>query len=503
VLLGEPSPLAIPSATGRRSVVLAVLLVTLARSAVLVLWEGAHFNGNQAVIGLMAKHLAEMRALPVFIYGQHYMLAVEAWLAAPVFLIAGATVTALKIPLLAMNLATAWLLVRTLQKEVGLAPAQAAVAAVFFVLPGPGTAARLLEPSGGTLEPLVYVLVLWLTRRRPVWCGLVLGIGFLNREFTIYGFVGLAGIAAVNRSLFTRQAVRQFATIVSVAAAVWVAVLIGSRHASAMGPGTTGADLPGRAAAPIEVAHRVCIDWRAVPQGYLQIVSVHWPLLFATERVPIRRFEIDSNVVQGAPGAGLVLGVAMLLATLRVMTWLVRERHWCRHNDFCAYLVLVGALSVSGYVIGRCGVISPVKMRYDMLSILGAIGLAAWYLRVERLTWLRSSWTALVLVWAIVAASAHGRLLAEYIAGAPAGGKRLITNALQARGIAYATAPYDTAYQVTFLSSERIIVASSSRVRVLAYQREFRAHRAEAVRIERRWCPAGVEPIPGVYFCPP
>jgi hypothetical protein len=57
----------------------------------------------------------------------------------------------------------------------------AAIAAVFFLLPGPGTAARLLEASGGTLEPL-YVLVLWRTHRHPVECGLVLGIGFLNRE---------------------------------------------------------------------------------------------------------------------------------------------------------------------------------------------------------------------------------------------------------------------------------------------------------------------------------
>jgi hypothetical protein len=483
--------------------VLSVLLVTFARSAIFVFWEGAHFDGNQAVFGLMAKHLAELRAFPVFMYGQHYMLAVEAWLAAPVFLVGGATVTALKIPLLAMNLAIAWLLVHTLVKEVGLTPAQAAIAAMFFVLPGPGSAARLLEASGGTLEPLLYVLVLWLTRRRPVWCGLVLGIGFLNREFTIYGLVGLVGIAAVNRSLFTREAVRRFATIISVAMLVWAVVLIGSPHASAMGPGTTGADLRGRAAAPIEVARRVCIDWSVVPRGYLHIATVHWPLLFATEIVPIRRFEIESNVVQGAPGAGLVLGVAMLLATLRVLARLVRERQWRREYDFCGYLVLVGALSVSGYVIARCGAISPVKMRYDMLSILGAIGLAAWYLRVERLAWLRRTWIVLVLVWAMVAARAHGQLWAEYIAGAPAGGKRLITNALQARGITYGTAPYATAYPVTFLSGERIILASSGRVRILAYQREFRAHRAEAVRIERGPCAKGIEPIAKVYLCPP
>ena len=36
----------------------------------------------------MAKHISEGRAFPVFIYGDRYMLAVQAWLAAPLFAIA-------------------------------------------------------------------------------------------------------------------------------------------------------------------------------------------------------------------------------------------------------------------------------------------------------------------------------------------------------------------------------------------------------------------------------
>ena len=59
-----------------------VALLTVARSAVFVFWEGAHFDANQAVIGLMAKHLAELRAFPLFMYGQSYQLAVESWLIA-------------------------------------------------------------------------------------------------------------------------------------------------------------------------------------------------------------------------------------------------------------------------------------------------------------------------------------------------------------------------------------------------------------------------------------
>lgn len=492
------------SVVNRRSTVLAaVLLLTLARSAVLVFWEGSHFDSNQAVFGLMAKHVAERRAFPVFMYGQNYMLAVEAWLAAPVFLVAGASVTALKLPLLAINLVVAWLLVRVLVGEAGLSPMAAGLATVFFVLPGPGTAARLLEASGGTLEPFLYVLLLWLTRDRPAWCGLVLGVGFMNREFTIYGFLGVLILGAARGTLVTRAGLRRLLTTVCAAATVWVAVQVARPHGSAMGPGTTPADLYGRSGNLVEVADRLCLDLPAVPRGFLHIATIHWPRLFATEALPLREFDIESQATQGGYGAGLALGVAMLLALVRIAVRLAREKRVRVEHDVCAYLVLVGVLSVSGYVIGRCGVIAPVKMRYDMLSIVGAVGLAAWYLRIERSKWLRVVWVALVVWWAAVAAIAHGRLWSEYLNDAPPGGKRLIVRQLDARGIRYGIASYATAYPVAFLSDERIIVASSSRVRILAYQAEFEAHRAEAVGISRTPCAQGTRAMAGVYFCPP
>src|SRR3954452_10239907 len=86
--------------------ILALLVaVTIVRSAVFVFAPAAHFDSDQAVTGLMAKHLAELRAFPVFWYGQTYMLGVEAWIAAPLMALFGASVTALKLPLLLINIA--------------------------------------------------------------------------------------------------------------------------------------------------------------------------------------------------------------------------------------------------------------------------------------------------------------------------------------------------------------------------------------------------------------
>src|SRR5262245_57293925 len=103
----------------RRLTIVAVWLVVL-RSFIWTFYEQAHFDADQAIFGLMASHIADGRSWPVFMYGQSYMLSVEAWLAAPLFAIAGSSVWALKLPILAMNIGVAILLIRLLYRDAGL-----------------------------------------------------------------------------------------------------------------------------------------------------------------------------------------------------------------------------------------------------------------------------------------------------------------------------------------------------------------------------------------------
>src|SRR4026209_3013524 len=111
-----------------------VVLLVLLPAVVFVFWEQAHFDSDQAIAGLMARLLSQLRAFPVFYYGQNYMLAVEAWLAAPLFALAGASVTTLKLPLLAINIAIALLLLRAIERETGVRPFLAVLPTLFFVL---------------------------------------------------------------------------------------------------------------------------------------------------------------------------------------------------------------------------------------------------------------------------------------------------------------------------------------------------------------------------------
>jgi hypothetical protein len=78
----------------RAIVMTIVVLVILA--AIFVFWEQAAFDSDQAIVGLMAKHLSEGRAFPLFMYGSNYVFTIEAWMATSVFLAAGASVSALK-----------------------------------------------------------------------------------------------------------------------------------------------------------------------------------------------------------------------------------------------------------------------------------------------------------------------------------------------------------------------------------------------------------------------
>ena len=74
-------------------------------------FERFDFDSEQAIVGLMAKHVSELRAFPLFFYGQNYMLGVQAWLAAPLFLIGGPTLLMLRLPLVVINAVVGVLLV--------------------------------------------------------------------------------------------------------------------------------------------------------------------------------------------------------------------------------------------------------------------------------------------------------------------------------------------------------------------------------------------------------
>jgi hypothetical protein len=480
----------------------ALVLIILFRSAVLVVWPLSYFDSDQAITGLMAKHLSELRAFPVFYYGQNYMLAVEAWLTAPVFLVAGVSATALRLPLLAINIAIALLLFRLLVRETRLRPALALVPTLFFALPAPGTTSHILEANGGNVEPLAYVLLLWMTRSRPRWCGVIFAMAFLQREFVLYGLVALLAIEAVQGGLSTRAGLVRRALMLRSAAVTWLTVQWVKSYSSAAGPGTSMLDIFQPHDNLTELAGRICLDLRTIPTGIWRVITVHWPVLFGVTRRPVFDFGVDTTAMQGMPAGSVLLAVVLLLPAVAIARRVLAERRWKREYDFCAYLVLTALLSCAGYIVARCGEVGFVLMRYELLSLVGIAGLGGWCLAVAG-TWMRRVWIAFACATVAISAVSHAAVLAQYLSHAPVSAKQVIARELEARGIRYATANYWIAYSVTFLRNEQTAIASTDLVRVREYNRLVDAHPAETIHIRREPCPNGHASMTGLFFCPP
>jgi len=81
--------------------------------------------------------------------------------------------------------------------------------------------------------------------------------------------------------------------------------------------------------------------------------------------------------------------------------------------------------------------------------------------------------------------------------------KQDLIRALDARQVRYAYADFWTSYYVSFMTRERIIVASDEAVKVRTYNRLVDDHRNEAIRISRRPCPGGEQLTPFFWGCTP
>ncbi len=494
-------------------VLAAAVAIVAGRSAVFLIWPQSYFDSDQAIVGLMAKHLSELRAFPVFLYGQQYMLGVEAWLAAPLFALVGPSATALKLPLLAINLWIAVFLIRTLERDTGLRPAVAGLAALPVILPSVMMAAVFVDASGGSLEPYLWILLLWATRQHPIRCGAVLGIGFLNREFTIYGFAALLCIDLLDRTLLPRQGALRRLTTVAVAGAAYAVVEILKRFSSAAGPGTSIDHVFGRANNLAELAARTCFSGETLWTGLQALPAVHWTAVLGTGVYPLATFSIESTVRQGFAGSSWLPAVAVALAIAGIAQALLRRSATTGGQApprqpmpaaprFAVYLILVGLFSPAGYILGRCGVVSLYSIRYDLLSLLGIVGVSAWFLSTRPPRPLLVAWSAVFAAWLLVVAVPHARLAVEYVRHRPIPAKERLIDELRTRQIRYGKADYWLAYYIDFMTNEQMIFAAESPQRILMYNDIVAAHAGEAVRLSRRRCDGGIALIPGVYQCP-
>jgi hypothetical protein len=490
----------------RVTIVLAVAAaLALARSAVFLLWEQAGFDADQAIFGLMAKHIAEGRAVPTFLYGERYLLALEAWLAAPLFAVWGPSVALLKLPVVIVNAATAMLLVWVLHRDGGLRPSTALLASVFFTAATPVMAKLLVETNGGNPEPFLYVLLLWVLRDRPLAFGVVFAFGFIHREFTAYGVTAIMAISLLADPDLHYQRFKSVAL-------AGIGYLIVSQSVRTMyafstpfGPGTT-IDAALTAVNVSALTSRYCWAPETIPSSMLRLFGGYLGLPFGATDHRLVDFGVRSLLPvrpAGVPPFWPVLGGALAAALARVVWISVRERRplWRGQGSVATFLLLVGLQSGITYAVARCGRLEADTFRYALLTLYIGVGIVALYFMYEPQRIWRRAMTAVLIGWTAISVAAHVRLWEEYLTREPAGPHRALAAYLMDRGVGYARADYWTAYTTTFFANEAVVVASTDTVRITDYQRRVAAHADDAVNVQREPCAGpGEEAVPGNYW---
>jgi 4-amino-4-deoxy-L-arabinose transferase-like glycosyltransferase len=129
------------------------LLIAISIKMVLTLAELIPFNGDEAVVALMGRHILQGER-PVFFYGQAYMGSLDAWLLAAAFKVLGEKVFAIRVvqtSLYLANMITLWIMAKRFFKDKLIANIAVFIASIPPVMVTTYTTATL----GGYGESIV------------------------------------------------------------------------------------------------------------------------------------------------------------------------------------------------------------------------------------------------------------------------------------------------------------------------------------------------------------
>lgn len=481
---------------------------------------GVRFDADQAIVGLMAKHISEGRAFPIYFYGQSYLLAIEAYLAAPLMWLLGPTEVALKIPVVAMNMLAAGLLVWHAHRDLGLRPLLALVAAAPLVIPPivPGT--RLMEAMGGNAEPLLYTLLLWHFRARVWLFAITAAVAMAHRELTAYALLPLFLLDGLSGGLRARAAWTRWV----LSGVLFLMLVAGLRAALPYSPmfGPNSRPHPGDAnfSSADAVRMQVCIVPERWPSRFRILTQEHLPLMVGGLPGPLNEIGVSTGIGQGNPGlAAWVLGLTVAGLGGGLVTAWRRRRHQLaeaagRHPAGSAgphppeipgsalpwYLIAVGLTSAAVYWLVTCSQITLNSLRYDLLVLLAPVGALLAGAQVKVRSWRAGLVTATVL-WVAINADDYRALAAEVRSGRWLDHRGRVTQAVLDRGLTVLWGEFRLAYVVSFRSGERVTVAATTLHRIDEYARLAAA--AQAPFLRQGPCDGG-EPLGPVYnLCPP
>jgi hypothetical protein len=177
-------------------------------------------------------------------------------------------------------------------------------------------------------------------------------------------------------------------------------------------------------------------------------------------------------------------GALVLMVTIATVETIRGRRNIAGGNwSFGVYLMAVAAQSALAYAVLGCSVQDRSLLRYTLLTLYFPVGLLVLFLTARPRAWSRRLVTAALVVWGACSLVDSSRFLAAYVHSPPPSPSRELVNFLESQGVRYGRAPYWVAYQLDFLSQERLTIASLEKVRVAEYQKIVDQHRGQAIEI--------------------
>jgi hypothetical protein len=494
----------------------ALTLLAIAALAVVVrvpflLYGERFFDSDQAVEGLMARHLLQGE-FPIFLWGQHYKGVPEVYLAAPVFWLFGSSVVALEATTLGCFAVFVGLQFRLFER---LFSTRIAWMATVLVLSGPptlvlwtlsGNAEVVFTLLAGTVMGLA--LVRWRDTRSTGALALAaaaFGFGLWVHQYIVYYAIALAicvlattpAARAWLRDLIVGPDLSPLTRLLTlglgVVAAVYVAlgmaafvvggfdVTVGGRFVSMHSPQRLwriGAALVGIAAL-IRVSSQLAKPERGPGRSLAFAMLIGFAAGYAPA-IGAALVSRGSAPVPRIDAAGLVTASSTIATTIVPMVFGFRSHttEWLPVSPWLA-LILVAVMAMSIRAISTrpmtpffhiLAVVVPLvflvsgsfvdsqSYRY-LMPIYGAVP-AVLAIGIDDVwRWRRGAAIAvLVSVVALFAA----QQIAWYERLSPDTRSQAIVDCLTVHGLRGAVADYWVSYKVTFLSNERLILAPSN-----------------------------------------
>lgn len=498
--------------TRRRTLWIALTAVALLVTArgLLLMAPGVRFDADQGVVGLMAKHISEGRAFPLFFYGQSYLPALEAYLAAPVMWLLGPTEVALKVPVVAMNVTALALLVWLASRDLGVAPLLALAGVLPLVVPPliPGT--RFMEAMGGNVEPLLATVLLWLTRDRRWLFGVVAGVAIAVREIAAFPIAALLVLEVLSGRWRQRATLERWAIALVMAVTVSATIDALRPHAAMFGPGTVARvadlDISGGEA----LMTQVCVVPSRWPERAALLVRKHLPMMVGAHEGMAAEFGLSTGIAYGRTGVGvwvltllLASGVAALLAARgQASNATVGLAVGVPGAALPWFLVLTGVASMLAYWLVACSQITYNSLRYDLLVTLVPVGVILAGLRWPQRE-MRAALVAAVLVWCGANLADYRALADEVYSGHWPDHRGELIRKLEAKGLRELWGEFRLAYVVSFRSAERVVVAPTNIHRIDEYAQRAAAAHAPMLRTHECGGGTGELMVPGIWLCPP